>query len=139
MKRNFGESSLDNLVSVLQNPTSSDDMLCDAARLLAELGDKRAVEPLTHRLVGQPDPPWVREALITALGAIALISGSGSPGIGDLLLEILLSSEAAGVREAAALTLGSLGDTRAVEPLIKILESGGPSLTYACVAALGMT
>lgn len=137
IKSDFSEASLDDLVSILRSPTSSDDVLCDAARWLIELGDKRAIEPLLRRLADKSDSPWVREKLVIALGSLILASDSDSPEARDLLLEILSSSEDEGVREASALTLGNLSDVRAVEPLLEILESGEPGLTYACVAAIG--
>lgn len=138
IKNDFSETSLDNLLGILQSPTSSDDVLCDAARWLIELGDERAIEPLLRRLADESDPPWVRKELVTALGCVILLSGSDSPEAGDLQLEILTSpEEGEEVRAAAALNLGHMGDLRAVEPLLKILESGETGLTYACTAALG--
>jgi HEAT repeat protein len=138
IKNDFSEASLDDLLSILQSPASSDDMLCDATHWLIELGDERAIEPLLHRLADESDPPWVRKELVTALGSVILLSGSDSPEARDLQLEILTSpEEGEEVRAAAALNLGCIGEVRAVEPLLEILQSGEDGLTYACVAALG--
>jgi HEAT repeat protein len=131
------QKHLSSLLDVLQNPASSNDILCDAVYQLIELGDQEAIEPLLLRLTNQSDPPWVRRELITALGHIALVSGTDTLDVRNLLLEIVNSTEKEEVRSVAALALGSLGETRVVESLLEILESEDDEMTYACVAALG--
>lgn len=130
-------ASVETLLRIVRSPSASDDLLCDAAHWLIEHGDKRAIQPLERRLVEFRDLPWVRSELVTALGSIMLISDADSVTARDLFLEILTSSEDDRVRSAAALNLGSLGETRAVEPLLEILESGEAKMLIACVGALG--
>lgn len=133
----FREASLEHLLSILKSPESSEDDLCNAAYDLRTIGGEKAIGPLISRLTQELDPPWVRRELVITLGSAILLSGSDSPEARALLLEILSSSEEEEVRAAAALNLGCIGEVRAVEPLLEILESGEDGLTYACVAALG--
>ena len=135
--RDSSKASSDDLLRVLRSHDSSDDELCDAAQWLIELGDEKAIETLLHRLDSESDSPWVRRELIIALGSLVLLSSRDHPEVADRLLRILTSSEHEEVRESAALTLGNLGDTRAVVPLLEILESSETGLVYACTAALG--
>lgn len=137
MKCNTGKEYLDTLLSILQDATSSNDLLCDTAYELIELGDSKAVKSLLFRLINQSDPPWVRRELITSLGHIALVSGIDTLDVRNLLLDVVNSTETAETRSVAALALGSLGEIRAVESLLKILKTQDNEMMYACVAALG--
>jgi HEAT repeat protein len=136
--KSTSQMSLGDLLDIVEDPTSSDDMLCEAARSIATLGDERAEGPLLRRLTQYRDPPWVRRELVMGLGGVILHSSSQTLQARDLLLEILSSTrEGEEVRAATAIALGQIGDDRAVEPLLTILESEQTDLTYACVTALG--
>jgi hypothetical protein len=136
-KRNPSQMSLETILNILQNPTSPADIVYDAAQALRTIEDRRAIEPLLSRLDQGSDPPWVREELVTALGCVISLSGSHSPKAVDLLLEILSSPlESEDIRESSAIALGSIGDVRAVELLLKTLKSGEIDLAFACVVGL---
>jgi HEAT repeat protein len=128
---------LEHLLNVLQNPASSAGIVYDAAQDLKTMGDEKAIKPLTNRLSQELDPSWVRRELVIALCSVILLSGLDSPEARDLLLGILSSSDDDEVKAAAALGLGCIGEIRAVEHLLEILESGNDDLMYACAAALG--
>jgi HEAT repeat protein len=83
-----------------------------AARALGKIGDERAVEPLAKALENEGSE--VREAAVLALGKF-----------GELAVEPLikaLGDENYEVRLAAAGVLGAISDSRAVEPLSKMLN-----------------
>jgi HEAT repeat protein len=83
-----------------------------AARALGKIGDERAVEPLAKALENEGSE--VREAAVLALGKF-----------GELAVEPLikaLGDENYEVRLAAAGVLGRISDSRAVEPLSKMLN-----------------
>ncbi len=84
----------------------------NAARVLGEIGDPRAVEPLIDALM---------EGVVDDLAASAL-GEIGDPRAVETLLT-LLEHESAGMRGAAASALGEIGDPRAVDPLINALGS----------------
>ena len=117
-----------------------------AAQALAALGDQRAVAPLLAMLhdlsahyprvevvqaLGKFNTPQVSDALIAALQDPAF-NGPGyqsNPATVD---------NPGSVREQAALTLGALGDTRAVPALIDALDYGYLSGRRRAAEALGM-
>ncbi len=84
-----------------------------AARVLGEIGDPRAVEPLISAL---KDKVWV----VRGLAAEALGKLGDSRAVEPLINA--LKDEDLDVRGAAAEALGKLGDSRAVEPLISALK-----------------
>jgi HEAT repeat protein len=138
MSESESKASLKVLLETIEDFTSTSDQVCEAAQNIAELGDERAKKPLLHRLTQYKDPPWVRSRLVIALGSIILRGGLQDLQVGDALLEILSSTqEESEVKAAAAIALGQIGDKRAVEPLLTILNSEQPDLAYACVVALG--
>lgn len=84
----------------------------EAALILGEIGDVRAVEPLIRVLKDNKD---VREEAIHALGKI------GDTRAVEPLIRAL-QDENSNVRGRAAEALGKIGDTRAVEPLSQTLK-----------------
>ena len=80
---------------------------------LAELKDPATVESLLTLLNNKPDKK-VKSAVIEALGNI------GTPNTFDILVDALGDGESK-VRKKAAAALGSLGDKRAVAPLLEFL------------------
>jgi len=131
----------------------------DAARILGEVGDPRAVESLVPAL---KDSNWdVRRTAAWALGKIGdaraveplvaalqdedknvrqsaaeALGKIGDPRAVEPLLSALKESDG-GVRQAAAEALGQIGDARAVEPLIVALKDKDINVCHAAAAALG--
>jgi HEAT repeat protein len=99
----------------------------DAAVVLGELGDPRAVEPLIAALRNKD---W--EMLQVAVEALVKI---GRPTVGPLIAA--LGDEDSYVRQAAAVALGAIGDPRAVEPLSAALRDGNSYVRRAAAEALG--
>jgi HEAT repeat protein len=95
-----------------------------AVAALGQIGDARAVEPLIAALGDEMGD--VRQPAAVALGRIGLHAIDIEPRsrIADALAGALESPEA---RAAAALGLGRMGDARAVEPLVGMLELRQPS------------
>jgi HEAT repeat protein len=83
-----------------------------AAVELAQLGDARAVEPLTIALADA-------DARVRRWAAVALAQ-IGAPAFG-LLVSLLRHSDG-GVRSVVAMALGGLRDARAVPPLVAALR-----------------
>lgn len=127
----------------------------EAARALGNLGDARAVEPLSEALCDSDFHVQLiaAEALVKMHAVVTLIEalGTGHSGVpyaaealGELkdaravapLIKALKDSQRL-VRDAAAHALGKLGDALAVEPLINALEDNEWSVRYAAARALG--
>lgn len=103
--KSTSQMSLGDLLDIVEGPTSSDDMLCEAARSIATLGDERAAGPLLRRLTQYRDSPWARRELVVGLGSVILHSSSQTLQARDLLLEILSSTrEGEEVRAATAIS-----------------------------------
>ena len=99
-----------------------------AAKMLGNVGDERAVDPLIQTL--SDDIPDVRQAAAEALGRL------GDKRAVDPLIEAL-SDDAPAVRKSAAEALGRLEDKRAVDPLIEGLSDDTPSVQGTTAEALG--
>jgi len=111
----------------------TDKVRWDAVRVLGEIGDPKAVDPLIEVLKNKDETYEVRGSAAIALGEI------GDPRAVDPLIEAL-SYEDAGwaednwvvrkdkseyaltVRKSAAIALGEIGDPRGVDPLIEALS-----------------
>jgi len=98
----------------------------EAALALGEIGDARAVGPLTQALKDKNDffVADVEEALVKI----------GEPAVEPLIQA--LKDEDSGVRWAAAATLGEIKDERAVAPLIQALKDGGRGVRWQAAMAL---
>ncbi len=103
------------------------DVRTAAAIALGEIGDTRAVEPLSAWLKHE----WshVREAAAKALGEI------GDPRAVEPLTAALKDKDI-NVRRVAAKALGDIGDARAVEPLIATLKDEDGQVRKAVASAL---
>lgn len=104
-----------------------------AADLLGELGDSRAVEPLTILL--KDEESQVRQSAAKALGKIRDMRAV-------VPLVAILKDKDISEREIATWALGEIGDISAVEPLIAMLEeiredSWSIRLYESATAALG--
>lgn len=105
--------SIDALAEALKD--ESRNVRMESARALARIDHSRVVEPLVRAL---NDEDWyVRRWTAAALGRVR------QPAIADALLERLgADNEHILVRANAGLALGTLGDLRAVEPLIHFMN-----------------
>lgn len=115
------------IISALINDEKSDTR-ADAAEVLGDIGDKRAVEPLIDAL---------RDADYTVQWSAAEALGK----IGDKrAVEPLITTLKTGdeyLRKRAAEALGDIGDKRAVEPLINALKDEDESVRSSAAEALG--
>ena len=103
----------------------------DAARLLGEIGDPRAVQPLIDAL--EDEEVMVRNEAARVLGEI------GDPRAVDPLINALDREEdySIGVRWDVIEALGKLGDTRALEPLTALLRDKADDTRLHAARALG--
>jgi PKD repeat protein len=146
------------LISALINDKSSDTR-ADAAEVLGEIGDARAVEPLIDALrdvdytvqwdaaeaLGKIGDKRAVEPLITTLkaedGYLQDLAAEALGEIGDAeAVEPLigaLKDEEGDVRSSAAGALGKIGDKRAVEPLIITLKDEDEFVRGCAADALG--
>ncbi|MGD9590664.1 MAG: HEAT repeat domain-containing protein, partial [Pyrinomonadaceae bacterium] len=102
----------------------------EAARLLAQGGDKRSVK-LLMKSTEDPDAK-VRVQAILALGQLRARSAV------NVLIQILQARDDLREKSASAFSLGIIRDRRAVEPLIGELKIAGPQLQQNIVVALGL-
>src|SRR5437870_7664868 len=89
--------------------------------------------------VRSPSPEEPALSAAKGRGGQGVRTGTGSGGEDTTVVRALiarLKDENAGVRGAAARSLGRLGDPRAVPPLIDVLADSGPAVRSAAVEAL---
>lgn len=98
----FDEGNLEYIIKTIQDEQSL-VLRLHAVCLLAEIGDERAIAPLSDVLLNDPDP-LVRHESAFSLGQIGLTGGCSA-------LEMALKTDSdAIVRHEAAAALGSVGN-----------------------------
>ena len=95
----------------------------DAVAALGEIGDPRAVGPLIEALK-EPKRYEYHDVPVAAVKALGLI---GAPAVPPLIEA--LKDRNTYLRRGVAGALGTIGDPRAVEPLIAALDDGSPQLS----------
>ena len=93
-----------------------ENFLVDIVRALEQLGDARALHLLTRLL--SHDSKDVRFATVWALGSVG-----GS--LANEALATLMNDRASDVHDNASIALGLLGDTRALDNVIRLISNGG--------------
>ncbi len=121
----FCSSSFDQLISSLGSKESM--IRVAAAECLGASGDRRAVEPLVRARFAEEYPRYV-QVYENALRAI------NDPRTAELLLAALNSPK---TRWAAAWSLGRLQISAAVDPLLKMLNSGDAEDRRTAADSLG--
>jgi HEAT repeat protein len=106
-----GVEVVDPLIDALLNNRNK-DIKISAAKVLGEIGDEKAIDPLITTL-SSPHKLLRREAS-TSLIKI------GKSAVDPLIN--LLTNDDWKIRGAAAWALGSIGDARAIEPLKKLTD-----------------
>jgi len=101
----------------------------EAAVILGEVKDKKAVDPLIQAL--KDEDSGVRKSAAEALGKI------GDARAVDPLIQAL-KDESGSVRKSAAEALGKIGDARAVDPLIQALKDESEYVRMVAAKALAM-
>jgi HEAT repeat protein len=112
----LGETAVMPLIAMLSG--DSEGIMWKAATILGEIGDKRAVKPLIALLLDDSKDECDRGNYVaTALGEIVNAEAV------DPLIELALKREENTLKCMSIRALGNIGDDRAVEPLIQILEN----------------
>ncbi|MBN1387706.1 MAG: HEAT repeat domain-containing protein [Bacteroidales bacterium] len=121
----IGQPSVDILLSEMRKNKKIRE---NAANVLGEIKDPRAVEPLIKILQNDKDS---RTRVATALGKLK------DPRAVEPLIEILQNDKES--QASVATALGELKDTRAVEPMIKLLyKSENSNCRLSISKALGL-
>lgn len=119
-----------------------------AAESLGQIGDVRAVKPLIAAIKeGLPlgkTPPGIEEFdyMVYIAGreyAMRQEAAAALETIGDGAVEhliVALKDESSDLRGWAAVTLGQIGDARAIEPLIALLENNEKTIRQAATVSL---
>lgn len=105
------EQVVEKLILALQNRSNWKTIRCQAVKILVQLGNKKAVEPLIDVLNDTDIKTEAIEALVKL----------GDKRAVELLIQAL-TDENYNVRETAAQALGQFGDVRAIDPLIGVLK-----------------
>jgi HEAT repeat protein len=145
--------ALDPLVRALNDREASVQRV--AAKALAAIGDRRALEALVAKARNPRTDPETREAVVRAIGQLGTIEtidtlfsieGCGlkvaAAAIADIKEGALerciarLGSPIARSRAIAVLALDKLNDERALEPLTGALKDPEPGVVYAALGAL---
>lgn len=122
-----GKNILGHLLNALQRHRSS-TVRRNAALILGELGNRKAVEPLINAL-------WDRVISVSSNAAIALGMIGDERAVMPLIRH--LNSRAWQVRLNAAISLGWLADPEASPPLLRLLQDGHPHVRRGAAFALG--
>ena len=118
--KKIGESAVEPLIESLKD----EKIRILAAVALGEIGDFRAVEPLIESLKDDyPKAQWAAAEALQKIGKTAV----------EPLIESLKDERA---RIPAVVALGEIGDSRAVEPLTKILQDKNADVRWAAMNAL---
>lgn len=135
-----GQQAVGQLITVLEE-TRSPGTITGVARVLEEIGDRRAVEPLLSWLSGRG---WVWEGsdgqatgdaarwVLSALGRLS--DRRATSAIVDILSDGIIHL---GVFAAAESALRDLRDPGATEPLIRLLGSDNLNVREAAAGVLG--
>lgn len=122
----IGSPSVDPLIQLLLSKNA--EIRWQAASMLGDLKDRRAVEPLIRSL--EDTDGFVRHTAVFSLRQLNDVRAV-------MPLIKLLSDDDPLVRRAAASTLGELKDPRAVEPLIKLLADSDKGVRWTAIERLG--
>ena len=127
-RKKQNEKTFDELLHDLLN-SNSEKVRYNAARVLGELGDSRAVEPLIDVLKNDKNGS-VRLYAARALGEL------GDAGATIPLIESLREDRNVDVRVRAARALGRLGGEEVVEPLVEALSDENSQVCITATDAL---
>jgi HEAT repeat protein len=119
------EKPIDKLIAILKSDDDRNHWI--AAECLGEARDSRAVEALVHAVLFENEV----HAKMIERDALRKIN---DPRTGDLLLEALNSKQ---TRWTAAISLGELQITRAVDPLVMMLKSDDKEARRVAAMSLG--
>lgn len=129
--------AVETIIAALKSDASVRD---DAARALANIGDRRAVAPLVD-VLNYRDPTWSPAYALNMRRTVAeALKEFKDPALVGVFIKAL-TDDSVGVRCVSAKALGELADTCAVEPLIAALaftkEDPSSSLSIEAAKALG--
>jgi HEAT repeat protein len=122
------------LLSILNDPAAP--VAKAAAKALGQIRDPAALEPLIRALLqGNSELHWDIEQALTAIDSHWTTTPAARAAIEDGMDR--LQTRATHLRQAAARTLCSIGDARAVDVLILALKDPDPTVRLWSVRALG--
>jgi HEAT repeat protein len=132
-----GDDAAEHLFKVLQSSHTPLKLQLETIRALSWVGSANSLEYLRQAL-NQLQSITLSEEIVKVLGRVQ------QPNLNALAAEILLgmlqlqhpATENPSVKSAIALSLGQLGRTQAIEPLIKLLADGDSSVRLHAIAAL---
>ncbi|MFW9993374.1 MAG: HEAT repeat domain-containing protein [Candidatus Odinarchaeota archaeon] len=103
-----------------------------AAEALGQLGHPRSIDPLINSLKDEVDSR-VRFSAAQSLGKF------GGPAVDPLIKTLRDNHDNDNIRYLAAWALGEIGDSRAIKPLIKMLETVDYEVRYYAAWILGVS
>jgi HEAT repeat protein len=132
-----GDDASEHLFQVLQSPHTPQKLQLEIIRALGWAGNASSLEYLRQAL-NQLQSITLLQEIVKVLGRVQ------QPNLSTLATEILLemlqlqhsAAENASVKSAIALSLGQLGRTQAIEPLIKLLADRDSVVRLHAIAAL---
>ena len=111
------------------------------AAILGSINDQRAVPSLLEAMRRKANAEATEEEKTNAAsvraGAAAALSAMGPAAVESLIKIVASPAEAEDTRVSAASILGTIGDKRAVVPLVNALKDDNKALRAAAAAALG--
>lgn len=130
-----GEVAETALFDVLQSPATPASLQIEAIRALRWIATPTALDYLSQYLQSAHLEPQVLQEAIAVLGRWEVCEMQKSQVV-DLLIEQLQHCPSADTLRAIAAALGRLGDSRAIDPLISVLERDDYRGRLHAIAAL---
>ncbi|MDK2940067.1 MAG: hypothetical protein PWQ51_2232, partial [Methanolobus sp.] len=157
------DKNITKLIDILEDSSETDRTRKNAVYMLGETRNNRAAKPLARILVNTEESESLRRAAARTLGNVgnekdtyllirmldsedldvAILSAESLGKIGDPkavapLMEIVADNNiSVDFRKYAIISLGDIGDERAIELLIYTLKNGEESLASAAATSLG--
>jgi HEAT repeat protein len=129
VRKQAAEALVAPLCRLLEDAARDPSLRRVVARVLGEIGEPRAVEPLCRALAPGQSPELL-DGVAEALGRLG--DARAIPSLCQAL-----AHERPMVREQAAQALGAIGDTRALAPLCRALEDPDGKVRRQATLALG--
>ena len=130
-------AAIDALDEVLHSPHTPDRLLLEVIRSLGWLNRPEALQRLHQALTDLPSDE-IRLEIVTTLGRIisADLKGEATQILLEAMTEDSDFASSAPNRQEIALSLGQLGDQRAIDPLIRLLADPDVGVRLHVISAL---
>jgi len=126
------EASRELLLEKLDLFAGSDHTRGDAAVALGLMRERRAIEPIQRILLKSTNRPMFLSQAALALGLI------GDRKLVPDLVKVMMAARSSAVQGTVASALGTIGDSRSIDPLVNLLRNEGAKSGARASAAVAL-